>query len=139
MSILYVDDDIDDQDIFCEAIKLIDPRIVCHVAKDGLQALNLLNELVLLPEFIFLDLNMPLFNGKEFLIELRRSRKFRDIHVVMYSTSKNPKDEVDCKKLGAIDFIVKPSTFKEVHHHLNRFIAKAWTTMTSVIIPPADQ
>ena len=125
MSILYVDDDIDDQDIFCEAVKSINPQIVCHVAKDGLQALKLLDELVLLPEYIFLDLNMPLFNGKDFLIELRRSRKLKDIHVVMYSTSRNPKDATDCKKLGAIDFIVKPSTFKEVYDHLNKFIAKS--------------
>src|SRR5688572_18193121 len=125
MSILYVDDDIDDQDIFCEAVRSINPGIVCYVAKDGLQALQLLDELVLLPEYIFLDLNMPLFNGKDFLIELRRSRKLRDIHVVMYSTSRNPKDASDCKKLGAIDFIIKPSTFKEAHDNLHKFIAKA--------------
>jgi CheY-like chemotaxis protein len=121
-SILYVDDDVDDQDIFCEAIRSINPRIVCHLAKDGIQALQLLEELVLLPDFIFLDLNMPLFNGKEFLIELRRSKKFRDISVVMYSTSTNPKDAADCKKLGAIDFIIKPTTFKEVYDNLQRFI-----------------
>jgi CheY-like chemotaxis protein len=121
-SILYVDDDIDDQDIFCEAVKSINPRIVCYVANDGLKALQLLDELLLMPEFIFLDLNMPLFNGKDFLIELRRSKKFKDINVIMYSTSTNPKDASDCKKLGAIDFIVKPTTFKEVYDNLQRFI-----------------
>jgi CheY-like chemotaxis protein len=124
MSILYVDDDIDDQDIFCEAVRSINPRIVCHVAKDGLEALKLLEELVPLPDYIFLDLNMPLFNGKEFLIELRRSRKLKHIQVVMYSTSRNPKDAADCKKLGAMDFIIKPSTFREVYDHLNKFIEK---------------
>jgi CheY-like chemotaxis protein len=122
-SILYVDDDLDDQDIFCEAIKSINPKIVCHVANDGIQALQLLEELVILPEIIFLDLNMPLFNGKEFLIELRRSKKFKDINVIMYSTSTNPKDAADCKKLGAIDFIVKPTTFKQVYDNLQKFIS----------------
>ena len=123
-SILYVDDDVDDQDIFCEAMKSINPHIICHVANDGLQALQLLEELIFLPDYIFLDLNMPLFNGKDFLIELRRTKKLKDIHVIMYSTSTNPKDASDCKKLGAIDFIVKPSTFKEVHDNLTKFISK---------------
>lgn len=125
-SILYVDDDIDDQDIFCEAIKSINPKIVCHVANDGIHALKILDELIFLPDFIFLDLNMPLFNGKDFLIELRRSKKLRDISVIMYSTSVNPKDAADCKKLGAIDFIVKPTTFKEVYDNLSKFIPRSY-------------
>jgi DNA-binding response OmpR family regulator len=121
-SILYVDDDLDDQDIFCEAIRSINPRIVCMVANDGKHALQLLNDMIIMPEYIFLDLNMPLFNGKELLQELRKTQKFSGVHVIMYSTSTNPKDAAECLKLGAHDFIVKPSTFREVYENLKRVI-----------------
>jgi CheY-like chemotaxis protein len=121
-SILYVDDDIDDQDIFCEAVRSINPKVACLVANDGHHALELLNELLIMPDYIFLDLNMPMFNGLQLLQELRTSSKFADVQVIMYSTSTNPKDASECLKLGAIDFIVKPSTFKEVYDKLRRVI-----------------
>jgi CheY-like chemotaxis protein len=121
-SILYVDDDADDQEIFCEAVKSINPKIACLVAGDGMEALSLLEELVIKPDFIFLDLNMPVFNGKQFLQHLRKNHRYDDIHVIMYSTTANPTEAMECMKLGAIDFIVKPSSFKEVYDKLRRVI-----------------
>lgn len=122
MTILYIDDDREDQKIFVEAVAAVNPRVTCHLANDGFHALEILNDLILIPDYIFLDINMPRLTGKQFLIELKRSKKFNDVDVVMYSTSTNPKDLSDCKKLGAKDFIIKPNNFSAVCDALKNVI-----------------
>lgn len=120
--VLYIDDDVDDQEIFLEAVKSINPEIHCYLASDGGEAFNVLNEMPESPDFIFLDLNMPKLDGKEFLEQIRQTEKFSHINVVMYSTSANPEDAAECARLGAIDFITKPSTFKEIYDNIHKFL-----------------
>jgi CheY-like chemotaxis protein len=121
-SIMYVDDDEDDRLIFCEVVKAIRPDLICHVANDGIHALEILNDLVVHPDYIFLDMNMPRFSGTEFLIELRKSKHLRDIAVLMYSTSKTNRDAQLCKQLGVVDFLVKPSNLQGVYDQLRKVL-----------------
>jgi len=60
--ILLVDDDVDDQVYFLDAINEINPSMECKLANNGLEALQ---SIKILPAFdiIFLDLNMPIMNG----------------------------------------------------------------------------
>ena len=44
------------------------------------------------PELIFLDINMPVINGKSILTEIRKDKKFKDTPVVMYSTTVDPSE-----------------------------------------------
>src|SRR5688572_30884496 len=67
MTILYIDDDADDREIFMEAVKTISPEIVCYEACDGVEGLVTLHSLVIPPDVIFLDVNMPRMNGKQSL------------------------------------------------------------------------
>jgi CheY-like chemotaxis protein len=121
-SIMYVDDDEDDRLIFSEVVQAIKPNLICYLANDGIHALEILNDLVVYPDYIFLDMNMPRFSGTEFLIELRKSRHLKDIAVVMYSTSKTSRDANLCKQLGVIDFLVKPSNLQGVYDQLRKVI-----------------
>ena len=67
------DDDPDDQELFIEALLQIDAQCKCVTAFDGLEALNkLFSQTVYVPDFIFLDLNMPKMNGKECLVEIKK-------------------------------------------------------------------
>jgi CheY-like chemotaxis protein len=67
MTILNVDDDLEDQEIFTEAIGIIDPLITCIKANNGLEGHKLLfnDEKQLSIDYIFLDINMPKMNGIE--------------------------------------------------------------------------
>ena len=56
---------------------------------------------------LFLDLNMPLMNGFEFLVILKSDPRFSPIPVIIFSTSDNPEDLYRAKELGAIQFITK--------------------------------
>jgi len=68
-----IDDDIDDQEIFGMALRDLDKSIHCIFANDGIQALEKLStETSFVPDYIFIDFNMPRMNGIEFLKRVRQ-------------------------------------------------------------------
>ena len=109
MTILLVDDDQDDQDIFREAVAMVVSDTTCLIAKDGVDAFTQLETLAALPDFIFLDVNMPRMDGKEFLKRVKSHPVYQPIPVVMYSTSCQKNEIGDFFRLGASNFITKPS------------------------------
>lgn len=122
MVILYVDDDGEDCDFFTDAIKAIDSSIQCRIASNGQAALNSLRSFSPLPDYIFLDINMPLMDGKTCLRELKKSDIFRPIPVVMYSTSSDTREIKECYELGAFDFLIKPSDFQKLCEDLDSIL-----------------
>ena len=113
MVILYVDDDAEDIEIFVEAVKETDSTIECIMAKNGKQAMEILRG-DLVPDFIFLDINMPVIPGKAILAEIRKEEKFRNIPVVMYSTNIASHEIEAYKKMGANHFLIKPNRFQDL-------------------------
>ena len=112
--ILLVDDDLDDQFVFDLALKSIDPDVVVDTAKDGIDALDKLREPEVCPELIFLDMNMPRMNGRDFLQQIKSLPSLAHIPVIMYSTSSSPELMEETRRLGALDYIVKPNSFDEL-------------------------
>jgi len=123
MIILVVDDDAEDIELFCEAVNEIDPGISCVEAYNGVDALKILQRDSLLPDFIFLDINMPFMNGQKCLAELKRNEVFVEIPVIMYSTTTDQKQIDDCKKLGA-SFLTKPNSYAELVTALRDIMAE---------------
>ncbi|HMJ71083.1 MAG TPA: response regulator [Cyclobacteriaceae bacterium] len=110
--ILLADDDRDDIDLLCEALNLVDPSIVCEVAKHGEDALNILTSSSKeRPHLIFLDVNMPVLDGWECLRIIKTYQHLKDIPVVIYSTSSNREDKEKAFNLGACCFMTKPDRF----------------------------
>ena len=106
---LLIDDDRDDQEIFTLALEKVDFEFQCIIANNGYEGLKYLNNKNNpLPQYIFLDLNMPLMNGKECLIEIKKHSYLRNIPVIIYTTSSLQDDVIQTRKLGAADFITKP-------------------------------
>ena len=117
MTILYVDDDPDDRQFFQEAVKSLDTRTVCVTAQDGLDALSYLS-IHQLPDIVFLDLNMPLMDGKTCLCEIRGNKATGHLPVIIFTTSSNDRDRMDCEHLGATDFLLKPVSFRHMREML---------------------
>ena len=111
MKILLIDDDEDDRDIFKEAVSMAVPGIECLMAKDGEEGMSVLKGLAVLPDHIFLDINMPRMDGKEFLKQVKAHPVFMKIPVVVYSTSKHKSELGEYFRLGAANYITKPSEF----------------------------
>lgn len=113
-SILLVDDDIDDQEIFTSALAFIDPSIVCSIVPNGMEGIRLLKNAVLMPDLVFLDLNMPLMNGIQFLKEAKGISGVKDVPVIIYSTASDIRTIEEAKQAGAHQFITKPEKFSEL-------------------------
>ena len=110
-----IDDDKDDQEIFSLALEGLETVVECRTADDGYEALQILNsDSDFLPDYIFLDLNMPRINGLQCLAEIKKISRLQQIPVIIYSTSSEKRHKDDVAKLGASGFITKPSTISEL-------------------------
>ncbi|MCW3080987.1 response regulator [Segetibacter sp.] len=126
LSLLIVDDDEDDKEMFIEAVSELHHSINCIKACNGLEALEVLKKEEGLPDFIFLDLNMPRMNGKQCLEKLKKSQKFQSVPVIIYTTSKLAEDIEETKKLGAAHFISKPSSMITLKKELELVFSREW-------------
>jgi CheY-like chemotaxis protein len=111
---MLADDDRDDTDMFCEALTEIDKSIVCHCAVNGEALLKILYSLDQNPLLIFLDMNMPIMDGRECLKVLKSDERYRLIPVIMISTSSHQRDVEISLQLGALGYFVKPSDFNDL-------------------------
>ncbi len=112
VQLLLADNDIDDCFLFSEA--LLELAVATHLTtvNDGEMLMDLLRQRgTVLPDILFLDLNMPRKNGFECLAEIRRDKNLQDIPVVIYSTSFEPKMVNKLHSGGARYYIQKPAEF----------------------------
>jgi CheY-like chemotaxis protein len=125
--ILVVDDDADDRDLFREALNDTDKSIGYTYARNGIEAIELLSRPnIVLPDFIFLDLNMPRLDGRECLIRLRHMPWLNEIPVIIFSTSKLDDECPSFKKLGASLCITKPLLFEDLKKVISFVISEEW-------------
>lgn len=123
MVVLNVDDDQEDREFFCDALREIDPTITCLIAGSGMEALALLENRSPLPDYIFLDINMPMMDGKQCLKALKSTPNLQSIPVIMYSTSTDTREIKECYKLGAEDFLIKPHSYDKLVNDLTSIFA----------------
>ena len=83
--ILLVENDIEYQALFMEAIGEIENASLIGITNNGRQALNRLNNHLRLPDIIFMDIDMPVMNGLECLAEIIKTPELRHIPVVILS------------------------------------------------------
>ena len=122
---LIVDDDYDDSSLFSEALSSIEPEVVCYCANDGFEALEKLNTLQFdNPDIIFLDLNMPGMSGWECLEKLKSMERFKDIPLIIHTTSSRRADRDLALEKGAICFVTKSYDFKKTTQMLKIVLEK---------------
>ena len=125
--ILLAEDDADDRELFLEAMSLVDPGILVVTVENGERLMAQLNESDVIPDCIFLDLNMPRKNGKECLAEIKKNKKTQKIPVVIYTTSFNKKDIDETFDRGAACFVRKPNSFRELTSLLRKYVSEGST------------
>lgn len=119
--ILLVDDDADDQLLFCDALQEVNPKISCELASNGQEALTLLSYLPH-PRLIFLDLNMPVMNGFDCLSEIRRNDRLNHIPVIIFTTTSEHTAIRRVHELGANAFFKKPNNFNTILDKLRHIL-----------------
>jgi CheY-like chemotaxis protein len=112
MTLLCIDDDQDDLDLFRDAVKNVHPSHRCLVASNGKDGIKLLETVK--PDLIFLDINMPGLGGWELVKIIRARREFDDVPVYMLSTTRNEAELDMFTRIGASRCLTKPSSFHEL-------------------------
>ncbi len=118
---------IDDDSMYVNLIKkIIEAKNLCNnlmVFQNGKDALDyfevILNNLdkKSIPEIIFLDLNMPVMDGWEFLENFTRIKNKLEKTITLYivSSSINPVDVEKAKGINSVkDYLVKPVTIEDL-------------------------
>jgi DNA-binding NtrC family response regulator len=127
LSILLIDDDEDDRELFVRSVKEVDEAIICHTSSDCMQGLKFLADSVTPPDYIFLDLRMPGYSGKRCLEEIRKQEKFAQTPVIIYTTSNDVNDAHELREMGAVHFISKPTNPSEIYYLVSTVINENWT------------
>lgn len=130
MIILCIDDDPDDTDFFCDAVREVSTDALCLVANDGLSALKILRSEPQ-PDAIFLDINMPRMSGREVLVQIKKNYKWSQIPIIIYSTNIVPRDIADYRSLGAQEVVKKHAKYKDLCHALQVILKKIGASLDS--------
>ena len=122
VNILFAEDDEDYYLLIKDAFEQFHPIDKLSWVKDGEELMDYLlqknpyeKEMGLAPPgLILLDLNMPKKDGREALREIRANPRFRNIPVVILTTSKDEEDIELAYRLGANSYIKKPLSFNQL-------------------------
>jgi DNA-binding response OmpR family regulator len=112
---LLAEDSLPDALIVREALRQEGLELDVNIAADGERAMAFLHESerdpdAPCPSAMLLDLNLPKMDGFEILRAIRASRKFKDIPVLVVTSSDSPEDRARLTELGA-SYFQKPVTY----------------------------
>ena|SRR5688572_4176017 len=134
VKVLLADDDRDDQETFQDALTETKIPVDLTMVDNGQQLLdNLKDPTEPNPDIIFMDINMPVKNGKEVLAEIKNDEDLKGIPTVMLSTSENVKDVEETFNTGANLYVRKPYSFKNFILMLKKIFSLKWA---GVLIKP---
>jgi CheY-like chemotaxis protein len=122
LNIFLADDDIDDQTLFSKALQELSFPMRLSTFDNGVSLMDHLLHCPVLPDMIFLDLNMPLMNGEECLIDIKSEKKLAKIPIIIYSTSFEIYRIEELFSKGAEQYLQKPASFNALKRALKRTV-----------------
>lgn len=123
--IVLVDDDPDDRAMLEQALREIENKHTIIEAQDGIDCIRKLHEIQekgQSPCLIVLDINMPRMNGKQTFKVLKEHENFRDIPVVVLSTSSAESDRSFFVGHG-VEYMTKPVRFNILLEHAKKMLS----------------
>lgn len=120
-TLFLIDDDIDEHELFEEALREVSDHVNLITATNGMEALVKLSDRNFSrPDIIFLDLNMPKMNGIQFLEKIKDTQALSTIPVYIYTTSSDPDHKEKALSLSATSFFTKPNNLIELSNTIRR-------------------
>jgi DNA-binding response OmpR family regulator len=77
------------------------------------------------PDILILDIEMPKFNGKDLLIEIKKDKNLENIPIIMLSGNEKTVERIECLNAGADDFMLKPFNPLELEVRINNIFKRA--------------
>jgi len=123
LHLLLADDDDDDCLLFRDALHELPRATDLSIVSDGEELMEfLLKPEQELPDFLFLDLNMPRKNGTECLQEIKQNKKLVKLPVIIFSTCALQTTIDQLFTMGAQHYIRKPASFSELTELIHQAI-----------------
>ncbi|MGB5943616.1 MAG: response regulator [Leeuwenhoekiella sp.] len=113
MKILLIEDDTIEIMKLRRTVSKLELKHTIVEAKNGEQALEILNQNHNIPDIILLDLNMPRMSGIEFLKILKADPKLQYLPTIILTTSENRVDLLECYKVGIAGYVIKPLKYAD--------------------------
>ena len=104
---IIVDDDEDDRETLQKALQQNNVSSI-GVFENPLPLFKYLEQAEELPQLIITDYNMPVVNGEALLARIKSQERFKDIAIVVMSSTKPPEVPGRCMQLGALEWYLKP-------------------------------
>jgi CheY-like chemotaxis protein len=116
--ILLVDDDKDELTLFEDALDKVpgESGFKCLYAGNGPEALDILKFIT--PDYIFLDINMPLMDGLELLVKIKEEPNTKHVKIYLHSTKITDSNYRTAMKAGATGCIRKVGSIQELANEL---------------------
>jgi CheY-like chemotaxis protein len=124
--VLLVEDNAGDALLIGQVLAEYPAPVHLRIARDGEQALQMLDEPGFMPDLIILDLNIPRISGYAVLASYR----LRATPVVVFSASQNEADVDRVLSLGAKDFVRKPLDLDDYKTAVTQMVEK-WASHNS--------
>lgn len=132
LKVILADDDQDDREFFVHAAQRFSDKLSVVTLNDGKRVLEYLAELDEHEQYLFLlDINMPKVSGIECLSYIRKSEKWNNVPVVMYSTSSSDQDIQRSFSEGANSYVIKPFSLSSLESIINKLILSDFSTKPS--------
>ncbi len=124
LQILLADDDRDDHELFQAALEETSIHTQLTMVEAGDELMNLLTQKkCILPDILFLDLNMPRKTGRECLMEIKRNARLQSLPVIIYTQTVYPMLIEELYINGALYYIQKPDSFQKLAQVLKQVLS----------------
>jgi CheY-like chemotaxis protein len=131
-TIVMAEDDPDDRLIVEQAFLEIGGEWDLRFVEDGEELMHYLHRtgnysdslIAPVPEFILLDLNMPRKDGRQALVEIKADPDLSGIPIVVWTTSKELIDKVQCAEAGAEFYVTKPVRYSGLIDILRELVSR---------------
>ena len=119
-TVLVVDDSLSMRHVLSLAVKKA--GWIPVPARDGLEALEIIQRSPRPPDLVLLDIEMPRMDGFEFLSTIRAQKGRADLPIVMLTSRSGDKHRDKATALGATDYMVKPFQEDTLIRNIDRLV-----------------
>jgi CheY-like chemotaxis protein len=110
-----------DQAVFTKALNDVSPQTICFTVPHALDAIYMMTKEKVIPNFIFIELNMPQMDGIEFLNAIKNIQTLKNVHVIVHAVSPQPHKILELKESGALAIYLRPYEYFGVRNMLNLY------------------
>lgn len=120
ISLLYVEDEEQSQELVTKFLRSIYPQITIHLAQNGQEGLKLFEEFR--PDIVVTDVRMPIMNGIQMAKKIKELHK--DVYIVVMSASDEVNHILEAIDIGINNYVLKPIDLEKFYTALEQCVEK---------------